>query len=40
MSNKQAKGKKQPSVRTTAPALTARYVVGILLIALGTAGVP
>ncbi len=39
MSNKQAKGKKQPSVRTTAPALTARYVVGILLIALGTAGV-
>ena len=40
MSNKQTKGKKQaPRVRSSAPGLTARYVTGILLIALGTAGV-
>ena len=40
MPNKQGKGKQQtPSVRSSAPGTTARYIFGILLIALGTAGV-
>ncbi len=40
MPNKQAKGKKQaPTVRSSAPGVTGRYIIGILLIALGTAGV-
>ncbi|MBQ6232067.1 MAG: hypothetical protein IJJ80_01005 [Clostridia bacterium] len=40
MSNKQAKGKKPaPSVRSSAPGTALRYLLGILLIALGTAGV-
>ena len=40
MSNKQAKGKKPANgIRSSAPGATLRYLLGIVLIALGTAGV-